>query len=521
MCRLQTIDKYYNNLQYNESNREEVLTKISALPKTIKFKNINDISERFLETASVIEKNLSLFQSVCKHVDVVTTIIEYLTNFGVKLSLCSNFEEEYEKDDIILLVMLTLVHICGDTQIHLFLEDAIYKNYGTYQYQWKHKCYQLIKDQFNEMILLEDSDLYAVISYLRIIYPKQGCLSSYFNKIWVQEFIKEKFLWLVKEYFENLTLPIYVFRSRKELLTNHEHCKMKIVSIWSEDIIAAKNLASYLNKEVLFINTHMDLYSGIVLLPYIKIFSETLNTLLYEKLQNCDVNNYAIKSETLKAETPTYNLFYNGKWQQPVENTYWMYNEALWAHATSCDIKRCIDSAEKGFKIWSTKSITSRNQILFKFASMLKCNGKFALADKILKWIKFSNIYETSLLCSQSGRLEITKMRQPKGVIILKEKDETVLFDRLTQVLIAGNSVIVICDGKDSCSLAQYCDKFSVSEIPSGVINLLSHDNLKTLEASLCATTYDSYSEQFFLKDNPEKTYINLTIPKYIILPIK
>jgi len=78
----------------------------------------------------------------------------------------------------------------------------------------------------------------------------------------------------------------------------------------------------------------MDLYSGIVLLPYIKIFSETLNTLLYEKLQNCDVNNYAIKSETLKAETPTYNLFYNGKWQQPVENTYWMYNEALWAHAT-------------------------------------------------------------------------------------------------------------------------------------------------------------------------------------------
>lgn len=46
---------------------------------------------RFLETASVIEKNLSLFQSVCKHVDVVTTIIEYLTNFGVKLSLCSNF----------------------------------------------------------------------------------------------------------------------------------------------------------------------------------------------------------------------------------------------------------------------------------------------------------------------------------------------------------------------------------------------------------------------------------------------
>lgn len=142
------------------------------------------------------------------------------------------------------------------------------------------------------------------------------------------------------------------------------------------------------------------------------------------------------------------------------------------------------------------------------------------MADKILKWIKFSNIYET-LLCSQSERLEITKIRKPRGIIILKEKDETVLFDQLTQILIAGNSVIVICDGKNSCSLAQYCDKFSVSEIPSGVINLLSHDNLKTLEFSLCTTTYDSYAEQFFLEDNPKKTYINLTIPKYIILPIK
>lgn len=55
----------------------------------------------------------------------------------------------------------------------------------------------------------------------------------------------------------------------------------------------------------------------------------------------------------------------------------------------SCDIKRCIDSAEKGFKIWSTKSITSRNQILFKFASMLKCNGyvKYMLYIEIIYYI--------------------------------------------------------------------------------------------------------------------------------------
>lgn len=146
--------------------------------------------------------------------------------------------------------------------------------------------------------------------------------------------------------------------------------------------------------------------------------------------------------------------------------------------------------------------------------------SKFLLADRIRKWIKFSCIYETSLLCSQNRRSEITKLCKPRGVIILKEKDETVLFDQLTQILIAGNSVIVICDGKNSCDLAQYCDIFSVSGIPPGVINLLLSEKLETLAFSLCAIDYDLYAKRFFSKDNPEKTYINLTVPKQIILPI-
>lgn len=40
---------------------------------------------RFLKVASVMEKNLSLFRSVCKHVDIITTIIEYLNNIGMQL----------------------------------------------------------------------------------------------------------------------------------------------------------------------------------------------------------------------------------------------------------------------------------------------------------------------------------------------------------------------------------------------------------------------------------------------------
>lgn len=77
----------------------------------------------------------------------------------------------------------------------------------------------------------------------------------------------------------------------------------------------------------------MDLCGGIISIPYIKLFDETLDTEKY-KLHNFNMNNYVNKLEILKPEIPIYNLFYYGKWQQPVENTYWMYKETLWAHAT-------------------------------------------------------------------------------------------------------------------------------------------------------------------------------------------
>lgn len=142
------------------------------------------------------------------------------------------------------------------------------------------------------------------------------------------------------------------------------------------------------------------------------------------------------------------------------------------------------------------------------------------MADIISTWIKFSRIYENSLFCSQSGGLEVTKIRNPKGVIILKEKDETILFRRLMQILTVGNSVIVICD-TNSCSLAPYCNMFLASEIPPGVINLLSNENVRELELGLCGTDYASYAEQLFSENNLEEMYINLTIPKQVIMPLK
>lgn len=95
------------------------------------------------------------------------------------------------------------------------------------------------------MLLLEDSDLYAVINYLMIIGH------SHMNKIWVQESIKQKFFSLIKKYFSFKDLTICMWISIQEL-NPRISSNMNIISIWSENIRLAKYLATMLDVCILF-----------------------------------------------------------------------------------------------------------------------------------------------------------------------------------------------------------------------------------------------------------------------------
>ncbi|KYM94791.1 hypothetical protein ALC62_14386, partial [Cyphomyrmex costatus] len=498
----------------------KALTEIFNLSRKIKFKDTDDFSTRFLKAASIIEKNVSLFNSVCEHVDIVTTILEYLTNFGVKFMFDIEFDEEYNKEEIILSVILTIFNICTEHRVQLFLENTIIKNSILNQIQYNFLKNELL-NQTNEMILLKDSDLYTVINYLM----RMG--SSRINRIWVQITIKQKFLLLIKKYFQCKDFHIFksiirIFKSTKEF-TSHTLYNMNIISIWSEDIVYARYLATILNvcvliSNIIFINMHMDLYGGDILLPYVKVFSK-----MHEGFKPTFHNN-SIRvpnaseinlSHVLNKEFITIcNLFYDGEWHKPVRNMYWKCSNMLWANATRDDVKICLNSAIEGFKIWKTWSITNRIDVLSQMITMLNYNSKFSKNIS-----KFSNFTRAWLLYSQNNRLEIIQNRIPRGIIILKEKSEEILFLRLVQILISGNCVIVIAD-KHSCSLAPYCDIFSTSKIPRGVINFLFNQNTKDLELSLCETDYVNYEKQLFTS-NFDKMYMNLTLSKQIVFSLK
>lgn len=97
-------------------------------------------------------------------------------------------------------------------------------------------------DQTIEIILLEDSDLYAVVNNLKISENYR-----YLSKIWVPQSIKHNFLSLRNQYFKSLSCAIRIYKSEQELLTPPIFYKINVTSIWSENITTAKNLAASLD----------------------------------------------------------------------------------------------------------------------------------------------------------------------------------------------------------------------------------------------------------------------------------
>lgn len=122
---------------------------------------------------------------------------------------------------------------------------------------------------------------------------------------------------------------------------------------------------------------------------------------------------------------------------------------------------------------------------------------------------------------TQNRMVEITQSRTPLGVFCLREKNENVLFFRLMQILIAGNCAIVIFDA-NYCNPIPYYDIFSTCGIPSGVINVLSHEDSNVLGYHLLSEEYTDYANRMFSKGSSleayTKPYEKLTMSKDIIL---
>lgn len=74
-------------------------------------------------------------------------------------------------------------------------------------------------------------------------------------------------------------------------------------------------------------------------------------------------------------------------------------------------------------------------------------------------------------------------------------------------------------------NIAPFFNIFAISNIPPGVINMLSNKKITDLESRLCGTQYSTYVKRFFSEGNLiekcTKSYTQLSLPKQVVHPLK
>ncbi|XP_033213425.1 uncharacterized protein LOC117170630 [Belonocnema kinseyi] len=382
------------------------------------------------------------------------------------------------------------------------------------------------------VIVLADSDLNSVVNLLTSI-TNEPCVWK-ISTVYVQEAIKKKFMQLYKERKVKDSMDVEsilkVFRFKEELSSKIGY-HTDAISIWTENVSAAKSFVMKMLVPLTWINSYGELGPGIAIRTDAKLCCPS-------------VKQFEVTSNLYSGSGKKFELFYDGSWKEPKSEKYWIDSDAnSWASASQADVDSCVLSAKKGFEKWHCLPQSQRKQVFQKFADRIWATGNRPLAKLIKSQLENPILFGSSSTIIRDGTVEVLTIRDPKGVITIGRKDLNDLFVRLTNACIAGNSVIVMHGGV-LCSIAEYCDMLTTSGIPPGVINLLSFENLVdgfkevynnssvSGGCSLAMEEFDVYMLDFFkywidivTKDHNsqfnEMIYTKYTQPKSIWLPFK
>jgi|TARA_B100000809_G_scaffold61195_1_gene57818 succinate-semialdehyde dehydrogenase/glutarate-semialdehyde dehydrogenase len=202
-----------------------------------------------------------------------------------------------------------------------------------------------------------------------------------------------------------------------------------------------------------------------------------------------------------------FGQFIDGKWQQAEKNqTYDVINPATEevigkaSKASSVDVQKALESAEKGFKVWKNTAPWQRSYIIRRIADKIR-----EKQDVLAKWLTLEvgkplaegigesdgsadifewNAEETKRIYGQTveSRFPDTRVHvyyQPVGVVaaLVPWNFPLILASRkISTALAAGCSVICKPDVITPGTVMELVDICKEAGVPDGVVNLLSGD---------------------------------------------
>ena len=209
----------------------------------------------------------------------------------------------------------------------------------------------------------------------------------------------------------------------------------------------------------------------------------------------------------------TYKIFIGGKFPRTESGRYYPVHDkkgSLLANAclsSRKDFRNAVVAARKAFGSWSGATALNRGQILYRLAEMLegrknqfeaeiqamgssesKAKKEVEEAiDRLVYYAGWSDKYQQiySAVNPVSSPHFNFSVPEPTGVVAIIAPEEQSLLgfiSVLAPVIVGGNTAVILASGKRPLPSISFAEVIHTSDVPAGVINILTGDKTELIE---------------------------------------
>jgi acyl-CoA reductase-like NAD-dependent aldehyde dehydrogenase len=186
----------------------------------------------------------------------------------------------------------------------------------------------------------------------------------------------------------------------------------------------------------------------------------------------------------------TYKLWIGGAFVRSESGRYDRAGEFNIPRGSRKDVREAVASARKAFGPWSARTAYNRGQILYRAAEALESRRDQLIAvsgaaqvdqavDVLVHYAGWTDKYQAVLGGINPVAAPFLSFSQPEptGVVGIVAPDEPELLGLVAEIapaLAAGNTVVAILSEAKPLAGLDLAEVLGVSDIPGGVVNLLS-----------------------------------------------
>mgnify|MGYP001578066297 CR=1 FL=1 len=211
-----------------------------------------------------------------------------------------------------------------------------------------------------------------------------------------------------------------------------------------------------------------------------------------------------LSSQRLKV-LKTYKIFVDGKFPRTESGRYFVFKSeegeeiANICHCSRKDFRDAVSAARNSWPKWSTSTHYNRGQILYRIAEMLEglrdqfitvlmqqgsseqsARAEVDLSiDRLIYYAGWADKYQqifSSVNPVASSHFNFSALESGGVVAILAPEESALLglISVMAPALVGGNSIVLLASGSKPLSAVTFGEVLNTSDVPSGVVNILT-----------------------------------------------